>query len=138
MRIALALLSLGLSACFTITGDPSAPSAEGELRLAPGADSGTFSALEIHWDRVGGTYGESVVDVYPLPQAFPMQLFAGQGFGRSDARIYRLSAWFSNGTWDQPTTSPPNGAAHASLEIAIPDCTDGCAAVRDVELVLAP
>lgn len=138
MRIVLALLALGLSACFTMHGDPSAPSAEGEIRLAPGADTGGFSALEIHWDRVGGTYGEGSVDVYQLPQDFPMQLFAGQGFGRSDARTYRLSAWFSNGTWDHPTLSPPAGAAHATMEIAIPECSDGCAAVSGVQLVLAP
>ena len=138
MRIVLALLSLVLSACFTMHGDPSAPSAEGELRLAAGAQSTGFTALEIHWDRVDGTYGESSVDVYQLPQQFPMQLYTDLGLGRSDAHTYRLSAWFSNGTWDQPTRSPPAGAAHGTLEIAIPECSDGCAAVRDVELVLAP
>jgi hypothetical protein len=138
MRIVLALLSLGLSACFTMHGDPSAPAAEGELRLAAGAQTAGFTALEIHWDRVDGTYGESSVDVYQLPQQFPMQLFAGNGFGTSDAHTYRLSAWFSNGTWDNPTTSPPTGAARATLDIAIPKCTDGCPAVRDVDLVLAP
>jgi hypothetical protein len=136
--VLVALVCLGLSGCFTMHGDPSAPAAEGEVRLAAGAQSTGFTALEIHWDRVDGTYGESSVDVYQLPQAFPMQLYTGLGLGRSDAHTYRLSAWFSNGTWDQPTTSPPAGAAHATLDIAIPNCTDGCPAVRDVELVLAP
>jgi hypothetical protein len=138
MRIVVALLSLSLTACFTMTGDPSAPSAEGTLRLAPNADPTLFHSIEVHWDRVDGTYGESTTEVLDPPFYFPMQFYAGQGFGRSDAHTYRLSVWFSNGTWDMPTTAPPAGAAHASMELAIPKCTDGCPAVRDVELVLAP
>lgn len=139
MRIVIAAVLTLATGCFITTeGDPSAPAAEGTLSLSAAADTSTFTALEIHWDRVDGTYGESGVDVLEAPWYFPMEYRTPLGFGRSDAHTYRLSVWFSNGTWDAPTTAPPQGSAHATQDVEIPKCTDGCPSVRDVELTLAP
>lgn len=138
MRLAIALVSLGLSACITTQGDPLAPSASGTLSLADGVDYTQFHAIEIHFDRVDGTYGDDFTELREPPFAFPMEFDTGLGFGTSDARTYRLGVWFSNGTWDMPTATPPAGAAHATADIAIPDCTDGCSTVRGVALQLLP
>ena len=138
MRIALAALSLSFAACMMPHGDPSAPSAEGTLSIASGVDPTQFHAIEIHFDRLDGTYGQSTTEVLEPPFQFPLDFYSSEGFGTSDAHTYKLSVWFSNGTWDMPTSAPPAGAAHASMEVPIPNCTDGCATVRDLALVLAP
>jgi hypothetical protein len=135
------LLLLCLAAGCTmeqVHGEPLAPSASGNLTVTSIADTTEFDSLELHWDRVDGTFGDPSTDVIrraDIPFVFPMEFSIGFQLGTSDASTYRLSAWFSNAT--APTEAPAPDAPRGSVELPIGDCTAGCPTVTDVVLELA-
>ncbi|HEY4177941.1 MAG TPA: hypothetical protein VGM90_13935 [Kofleriaceae bacterium] len=105
----------------------------GRIKLAPDARADGFSALEVHLD---GTTGDAHdVEVSLAPFEFPSEFYVGGGCCGPDPAVFRLSAWLSNGTWEEPTAMPPIGAPHTETMVPSNWRDSGS---TSIELVLEP
>ncbi|HEY4177795.1 MAG TPA: hypothetical protein VGM90_13205 [Kofleriaceae bacterium] len=131
-HILIGLVGILVAAC-----DPAGPEASGTIFLAPGVSADGYSILETYWEPADGSQYPASLDRYDAPLAFPMPLHTGVGIGFSDSDKYRLTAWLTN-EYSPIVGELPAGTPHATINIDIPECSNGCDAVDGFVVELAP